>query len=95
MGKTCAPTPRPLADLKTTPVYLGAGQETYRLPLPPSQTVSRGMGGEWAWGSDPLHNLLQMGQYPGRDYLSSLPRRGSPQPKALGPSAGQGRGPQK
>lgn len=69
MGKTCAPTPRPLADLKTTPVYLGAGQETYRLPLPPSQTVSRGMGGEWAWGSDPLHNLLQMGQYPGRDCL--------------------------
>ena len=25
------------AALKTTPVYLGAGQETYWLPLPPSQ----------------------------------------------------------
>lgn len=36
--------------LKTTPVYLGAGQETYRLPLPPLQTVGRGMGMEWVWG---------------------------------------------
>lgn len=38
------------AALKTTPVYLGAGQETYRLPLPPLQTVGRGMGMEWVWG---------------------------------------------
>lgn len=44
LGKTWPPT-----ALKTTPVYLGAGQETYWLPLPPSQTVGRGVGREWAW----------------------------------------------
>lgn len=73
------------AALKTTPVYLGAGQETYWLPLPPSQTVGRGR--EWAWGKDPpLQNFLQMGQCPRRGYLSSLPWRGipSPGPKPLG-----------
>ncbi|XP_023088021.1 uncharacterized protein LOC111555844 [Piliocolobus tephrosceles] len=48
LGKTW-PSP---AALKTTPVYLGAGQETFRLPLPPCQTVGRGMGREWAWGWD-------------------------------------------
>lgn len=42
------PGPSPAA-LKTTPVYLGAGQETYRLPLPPLQTVGRGMEREGAW----------------------------------------------
>lgn len=43
LGKTW-----PSTALKTTPVYLGAGQETYWLPLPPSQTVGRGVGREWA-----------------------------------------------
>lgn len=33
------------AAMKTIPVYLGAGQETYWLPLPPLQTVGRG----WGW----------------------------------------------
>lgn len=42
------PGPSPAA-LKTTPVYLGAGQETYRLPLPSLQTVGRGMEREGAW----------------------------------------------
>lgn len=40
LGKTW-----PLAVLKTTPVYLGAGQETYWLPLPSSQAVAGGWGG--------------------------------------------------
>lgn len=82
-------TPTPPA-LKTTPVYLGAGQETYWLPLLPSQTVGSGMGREWAWGSDPLHNFLQMGQSVPREDWSSLPRRGESPAQALGSSAGKG-----
>lgn len=72
--------PGPPNALKTTPVYLGAGQETYWLPLPPSQTVGRGVGRAWVWGWDPLHRFLQMGHYPGRSFLSSLPGGGTPSP---------------
>lgn len=44
LGKTW-----PSTALKTTPVYLGAGQETYWLPLPPSRLWAAGVGREWAW----------------------------------------------
>ena len=67
--------------LKTTPVYLSAGQETYRLPLPPSQTVGSGGGsGPGARIPSALQNFLQLGQCPRRGYLSSLPWRGIPNP---------------
>lgn len=73
--------------LKTTPVYLSAGQETYRLPLPPSQTVGSGGGsGPGARTPSALQNFLRLGQCPRRGYLSSLPWRGipSPGPRPLG-----------
>lgn len=82
LGKTGAPT-----ALKTTPVYLSAGQETYRLPLPPSQTVGSGGGsGPGARTPSALQNFLRLGQCPRRGYLSSLPWRGipSPGPRPLG-----------
>lgn len=62
------PGPSPAA-LKTTPVYLGAGQETYRLPLPPLQTVGRGMKREGPGTKCPFQNFLQKGAVP-REGLS-------------------------
>ena len=80
--------------LKTTPVYLSAGQETYRLPLPPSQTVGSGGGsGPGARTPSALQNFLRLGQCPRRGYLSSLPWRGipSPGPRPLGREGSSGR----
>lgn len=94
LGETCAPIPHPLAALKTTPVYLGAGQETYWLPLPPSQTVSRGWGGSGPVAVTPSIISSRWGSTQGG--VICLPCHGRVSPaQALGPSAGQGRGPQK
>lgn len=50
------------------PVYLGAGQEIYWLPLPPPQTTGRGDREGIGLGQrkdPPPQNFLQLGQCPG------------------------------
>lgn len=87
------PGPSPVA-LKTTPVYLGAGRETYGLPLLPPQAV--GLGRERAWDQDPCRVSSRWGQCPGRG-LVAFPAVGvgglpSPPPRAQGkrvPGAGR------
>lgn len=75
LGKTW-----PSTALKTTPVYLGAGQETYWLPLPPSQTVGSGGGEGVGLGLGPLPSRIssRWGSAQG-GVLSSLSWRGNPQ----------------
>ena len=68
--------------LKTTPVYLSAGQETYRLPLPPSQTVGSGGGsGPGARTPSALQNFLRLGAVPKEGLLVFPAMEGDPQPR--------------
>lgn len=46
-------------------------------------------GGRGSGARTPLHHFLRMGHYPGRGYLSSLPRRGNPQPRPSAPRLGR------
>lgn len=49
-----------------------------------------GWGGRGLGLGSPLHHFLQMGPYPGRGSLSSLPWRGKSPAQALSPSGGKG-----